>query len=110
MKSPHRLCLLTSALVLTGAPAYAGEVHVRSLRPDTFTDSQLKANFVVPDPVVLQAVTNHLQGLAGQCLKGKQTLTVLIHDIDLAGQLKNAFIGRSLTQSKRAKSVLGRYV
>ncbi|KRB72533.1 hypothetical protein ASE07_27080 [Noviherbaspirillum sp. Root189] len=58
------------------------------MHPDTFTDSQLKANFAGPDPVVLQTITNHLLGLGTRCLQGSQTLDVEIHDIDLAGQLE----------------------
>lgn len=91
MKSPHRFHTLTPvllALLLTGAHARAGEIQVRFMHPDTFTDSQLKANFAGPDPVVLQTITNHLQGLARQCLQELQTLDVRIHDIDLAGQVE----------------------
>jgi hypothetical protein len=91
MKSPHRFHTSIPALLillLSGAQVCAAEVQVRFMHPDTFTDSQLKANFAGPDPVVLQTITNHLQGLAMQCLQGSQTLDVRIHDIDLAGQVE----------------------
>jgi hypothetical protein len=91
MKSPHRLHRLPPVLftlLLAGTQVCAGEIQVRFVHPDTFTDSQLKANFAGPDPVVLQTITNHLQGLARQCLQGSQTLDVRIHDIDLAGQVE----------------------
>ena len=76
--------VLTWALALSAATAWAGDAEVSFLRPEGFADAGRGR-----DAAQVQATLSaHLAGLAARYLPAGQTLKVEFTDIDLAGELR----------------------
>jgi hypothetical protein len=76
--------VLGAGLMLASASA-AGEVQVRFVEPERFTDAHLDTHYGT-DIRVLQIIEQHLQGLASRCLGSDQKLEIQVLDVDLAGR------------------------
>lgn len=75
---------LWATLVLASAAA-AGELQVRFIEPERFTDARLDPSYG-SSPRLLHIIEQHLQGLADRCLGPSQALEIRVLDIDLAGR------------------------
>jgi hypothetical protein len=82
-------CLIFACLLSAGiAPAIAGTVSVSFIHPENYTDASLEGRYDIrADQWTLDEIGRYLEGLGGR-LGPRQTLTLEVLNVDLAGKIE----------------------